>query len=152
GHRGELEGAGGAAHPARVGHQRDPRHRGDRRHPGARHRDRPARDGAWLRRGGVRRHEPGRRVRGHRPHARDVQEQAPRPADMTEYSVPLLVHLAYLASAILFIVGLKRLSSPATARSGNMIAGVGMAVAVTATLLTPGLHLSPLLVAALVLG
>ncbi len=41
---------------------------------------------------------------------------------------------AYLVCAIFFIVGLKRLSSPATARSGNRIAAVGMAIAIVATL------------------
>jgi NAD(P) transhydrogenase subunit beta len=41
---------------------------------------------------------------------------------------------AYLVCAIFFIIGLKRLSSPATARSGNRIAAVGMAFAIIATL------------------
>jgi NAD(P) transhydrogenase subunit beta len=41
---------------------------------------------------------------------------------------------AYLICASLFIIGLKRLSSPATARSGNQIAAVGMAIAIAATL------------------
>ncbi len=41
---------------------------------------------------------------------------------------------AYLVCAILFIIGLRRLSSPATARSGNRLAAVGMAVAIAATL------------------
>ena len=41
---------------------------------------------------------------------------------------------AYLICASLFIIGLKRLSSPATARSGNQIAAVGMAIAIVATL------------------
>ena len=47
----------------------------------------------------------------------------------------LVIEIAYLAAAILFIVGLKRLSSPATARSGNMLGATGMLVAVAATLL-----------------
>jgi NAD(P) transhydrogenase subunit beta len=62
------------------------------------------------------------------------------------------VHLAYLASAVLFIVGLKRLSSPGTARSGNQLAAVGMAVAVLTTLALPGLHNYPLILATIVLG
>ena len=45
-----------------------------------------------------------------------------------------LIQLAYLACAACFIVGLRRLSAPATARSGNRIAAVGMAFAVVATL------------------
>ncbi len=44
------------------------------------------------------------------------------------------IGVAYLVCAIFFIVGLKRLSSPATARSGNRIAAVGMAIAIIATL------------------
>jgi H+-translocating NAD(P) transhydrogenase subunit beta len=41
---------------------------------------------------------------------------------------------AYLICAILFIIGLRRLSSPATARSGNQLAAVGLAFAIVATL------------------
>ena len=40
------------------------------------------------------------------------------------------IDLAYLVAAILFIIGIKRLSHPRTARSGNWIAAVGMAIAV----------------------
>src|SRR5688572_26376935 len=47
-----------------------------------------------------------------------------------------LIALSYLVAASLFIVGLKRLSSPATARSGNTIAAVGMLIAIIATLLS----------------
>jgi len=42
--------------------------------------------------------------------------------------------LAYLLAAALFIVGIRRLRTPETARSGNTIAAVGMAVALIATL------------------
>jgi len=42
---------------------------------------------------------------------------------------------AYIVSAVLFILGLKRLSSPSTARSGNQLAAFGMVLALTATLL-----------------
>ena len=41
----------------------------------------------------------------------------------------VVVALLYLASAILFIVGIKRLSKPKTAPSGNMIGATGMLVA-----------------------
>ncbi len=44
------------------------------------------------------------------------------------------IELAYLAALITFIIGLRRLSSPATARSGNRVAAVGMLVAIVATL------------------
>ncbi len=46
-----------------------------------------------------------------------------------------LVMLLYLAAAVLFILGLKRLSSPATARGGNAMASVGMLIAIVATLI-----------------
>jgi NAD(P) transhydrogenase subunit beta len=49
--------------------------------------------------------------------------------------VPLLIDLTYLVAAALFILGLKRLSSPRTARNGNLLGATGMALAVIATLL-----------------
>ena len=45
-----------------------------------------------------------------------------------------LIQVAYLASAVLFILGLRMLSSPKTAPRGNLMAAVGMFVAVVATL------------------
>jgi NAD(P) transhydrogenase subunit beta len=50
-------------------------------------------------------------------------------------TVELVIQLAYLLSAVLFIVGLKRLSSPATARGGNALAAAAMLLAVAVTLL-----------------
>ncbi|MGH7530093.1 MAG: NAD(P)(+) transhydrogenase (Re/Si-specific) subunit beta, partial [Gemmatimonadales bacterium] len=44
------------------------------------------------------------------------------------------MQLAYLVAAVLFIVGLKRLSHPATARGGNTISAVGMLIAIVTTL------------------
>ena len=46
-----------------------------------------------------------------------------------------LINLAYLLAAVLFIVGLKMLSSPRTARRGNAIGALGMLIAITVTLL-----------------
>ena len=51
-----------------------------------------------------------------------------------------IIPLAYLASAVLFILGIKRLSHPATAAGGNRLAAVGMLLAVVATLLESGLE------------
>jgi NAD(P) transhydrogenase subunit beta len=48
---------------------------------------------------------------------------------------PALVDLVYLLAAVLFIVGLKRLSHPATARRGNLVSAVGMLLAIAVTLL-----------------
>ena len=47
----------------------------------------------------------------------------------------ILFELTYLLSAILFVVGLKRLQSPATARTGNAIAAFAMFIAIVATVL-----------------
>jgi H+-translocating NAD(P) transhydrogenase subunit beta len=46
-----------------------------------------------------------------------------------------IIAVAYVVSAVLFIFGLKRLSSPATARSGNQLAAFGMVLALAVTLL-----------------
>ena len=46
-----------------------------------------------------------------------------------------LTNLSYLLAAVLFIVGLKRLSSPATARSGNLLGATAMLIAVVVTLI-----------------
>ncbi|TMC39386.1 MAG: NAD(P)(+) transhydrogenase (Re/Si-specific) subunit beta, partial [Chloroflexi bacterium] len=48
------------------------------------------------------------------------------------------IALAYLLAAVLFILGLKQLSSPKGARNGNFTAALGMVVALAATL--PLLH------------
>jgi NAD(P) transhydrogenase subunit beta len=51
----------------------------------------------------------------------------------------LWIEIAYLLASVLFIVGLKRLSSPETARSGNMMGAAGMLLAMLATLAVGGL-------------
>ena len=45
-----------------------------------------------------------------------------------------LLQLVYLLSATLFVFGLKRLGSPATARQGNRMAALAMLIAIVATL------------------
>ena len=47
-------------------------------------------------------------------------------------------NIAYVIAAILFILGIKKLSSPKTARKGNAIASVGMLIAIVATLVSNG--------------
>jgi len=39
-----------------------------------------------------------------------------------------VIALSYIVAAVLFIFGLKQLSSPATARAGNRLAAIGMTV------------------------
>lgn len=53
---------------------------------------------------------------------------------MTEF-LPSAIQISYLAAACLFIIGLKQLGSPATARRGNILGAIGMLVAIVATLL-----------------
>jgi len=52
--------------------------------------------------------------------------------------VSTVLTLAYLLAAVLFILGLKQLSSPRTARNGNYTAAAGMVIALAATV--PQLH------------
>jgi NAD(P) transhydrogenase subunit beta len=64
----------------------------------------------------------------------------------------LLINIAYLITAVCFIFGLKLLSSPATARRGNQIAALGMAIALIATLFMPGLNNIWLILVGLAVG
>jgi NAD(P) transhydrogenase subunit beta len=63
-----------------------------------------------------------------------------------------LIQASYLVTAALFILGLKRMSSPVTARSGILWAGAGMLVATVVTFLYPGMSNYPLISAAIVVG
>ena len=47
----------------------------------------------------------------------------------------MIIELLYLVSAILFIMGIRDLSSPVTARRGNLLASLGMFFAVVGTLM-----------------
>jgi NAD(P) transhydrogenase subunit beta len=49
-----------------------------------------------------------------------------------------VINLLYIVAFTLFIVGLRMLRGPRTAVRGNQVAAVGMAIAVAATLLQPG--------------
>jgi len=48
-----------------------------------------------------------------------------------------LTDLGYLVSIVLFIIGLKKLSHPETAKNGNLIAATGMGMAILISLFTP---------------
>jgi NAD(P) transhydrogenase subunit beta len=54
-------------------------------------------------------------------------------------TVPVGVQVLYIIAFSLFIYGLMGLTGPQTAVRGNLIAAVGMAIAVVATLLIPGM-------------
>ena len=53
-------------------------------------------------------------------------------------TLQMLIQASYFLTAVLFIVGLKRMSSPVSARSGILWAGAGMLVATAATFFFPG--------------
>ncbi|MFP4473235.1 MAG: NAD(P)(+) transhydrogenase (Re/Si-specific) subunit beta [Candidatus Omnitrophota bacterium] len=61
-----------------------------------------------------------------------------------------LINIVYMISAVCFIFGLKMMSSPATARRGNLISSVGMLLAVLATLTAQGLEYQWILLGALI--
>ena len=64
----------------------------------------------------------------------------------------LIIDISYFLTAVLFILGLKRMSSPVTARSGIIWAGAGMAVATLVSFLYPGMSNYELIIAAIVVG
>jgi len=64
----------------------------------------------------------------------------------------VLANLGYLVSISLFVIGLKLLSSPRTARRGNRLSSVGMLIAVVATLVEREIVDFKLIIAGLVIG
>ena len=67
-------------------------------------------------------------------------------------SVDTAIRLVYLLAAICFILALKGLSGPKTARGGNLVGAAGMAVAIGMTFATPGISRFGLMVAAMAIG
>ena len=63
-----------------------------------------------------------------------------------------LIQISYFIAAFLFIFGLKRMSSPVTARDGIVWAGVGMLVATLITFFYPGMENYLLMTAAIFVG
>ncbi len=64
----------------------------------------------------------------------------------------VLIGLAYLVAAVLFIFGLKGLTHPRTAVRGNLMAAVGMAIAVLVTLVHQGIVGYVLILVGVVIG
>ena len=62
------------------------------------------------------------------------------------------INVLYVIAFVLFIVGLRMLRGPRTAVRGNYIAGIGMAIAVVATLLSPGVGDFLLIALGIVIG
>ena len=51
----------------------------------------------------------------------------------------IIINAVYIISALFFIAGLKMMTSPSTARTGNMISASGMLIAILITLLDQGI-------------
>jgi H+-translocating NAD(P) transhydrogenase subunit beta len=66
--------------------------------------------------------------------------------------LPSGIQLSYLVAASLFIVGLKQLGSPATARQGNVVAAIGMFIAIVGTLLEKQVISYELIVVGIIVG
>jgi NAD(P) transhydrogenase subunit beta len=66
--------------------------------------------------------------------------------------VQTLIDACYFLAALLFILGLKRMSSPRTARDGIVWAGFGMLLAVIATLFLPDMENRGLIIGAVLIG
>lgn len=64
----------------------------------------------------------------------------------------IIIQITYLLAVILFVVGLRRMSSPLTARGGIVWAGWGMLLAVCATFFAPNLSHYALIIIAVLLG
>jgi len=65
---------------------------------------------------------------------------------------PNFINVAYIVAFGMFIYGLMGLTGPRTAVRGNKIAAVGMAIAVIATLLTPGMGNWGLIILGVIIG
>ncbi|MBX7059211.1 MAG: NAD(P)(+) transhydrogenase (Re/Si-specific) subunit beta [Leptospirales bacterium] len=63
-----------------------------------------------------------------------------------------IVNLLYLISAVLFVLGIKRLSAVRTARQGNLLSMIGMAIAMGVTIFEPHVQSYELIVAGFVVG
>ena len=63
-----------------------------------------------------------------------------------------IINFLYLVSAVLFMLGIKYLSSPATAKRGNMLSAIGMAVAILITLINPSIGSYTLIFLGVIIG
>ncbi|MBM3618471.1 MAG: NAD(P)(+) transhydrogenase (Re/Si-specific) subunit beta [Alphaproteobacteria bacterium] len=63
-----------------------------------------------------------------------------------------LVYIAYLVAAVCFILALKGLSSPASARTGNKLGMAGMAIAILTTLTLPSVQSFGMIILGLAIG
>lgn len=79
-------------------------------------------------------------------------------ADINQFSPGIsILEISYVLASVLFIIGLKMLSHPLTARRGNFMAAIGMGLAIVATILfheKDGKHIGNIgyIIAAIVVG
>jgi NAD(P) transhydrogenase subunit beta len=66
--------------------------------------------------------------------------------------LPDLIQLVYLVATGIFIIGIKRLGSPATARSGNQLAALGMFIGVVVTLFDQQIITYEYIIAGIIVG
>src|SRR6185369_16743668 len=92
------------------------------------------------------------RLHHYRPHAEDVQIQRAEKAMNNLISTETVIEVAYLIATALFILSLKWLSSPTTARRGVFAGEAGMVLAIAGTLLHHGIVDYKWIAIALVLG
>src|SRR5947208_10606381 len=62
------------------------------------------------------------------------------------------IDACYIVASVLFILGIRGLSHPRTARRGNELAAIGMLIAVAATLLNREIHNYGLIVVGIAIG
>ena len=63
-----------------------------------------------------------------------------------------IINLIYLLAATLFMVGIKYLSSPDTAKKGNFLSMIGMGAAIGATLAAPEINGFTLIIGGIIIG
>jgi NAD(P) transhydrogenase subunit beta len=72
---------------------------------------------------------------------------------LPEFSwMPMLMQVGYIVSIIFFIIGIKYLSSPTTARKGNKTSAIGMLIAIIVVLLDKNIVEWPWILAGIIIG
>lgn len=72
--------------------------------------------------------------------------------EVIQGALPNIIQLIYLIATGFFIVGIKRLGSPATARSGNQLASIGMLIGIVVTLFNQEIVSFGFIIAGVLLG
>ncbi len=63
-----------------------------------------------------------------------------------------IANISYVLAAVLFIIGIKKLSHPKSAQSGNQIAALGMLIAIVATIATANMIDLKLIIIGMIIG